>query len=152
MYADAVDPAEVGRQWLERMGWTTRRALAARDRRPDAGARFIDVWYRDAVADPIGCVERDLRRARPRARARRARRMERWLAADAGAKSAGAPIHPEQFGLSERAIRDAFAEYMARFIDPRDAGLTAARSLEEACNRIRSPPPSSTRTSARRSS
>jgi hypothetical protein len=120
MYADAVDPAEVGRQWLERMGWTTRRALAVRDRRTDASLRFVDVWYRDAVADPLSCVERiydalgfDLA---PETRSA----MERWLAADARAKSPAHKYSAEQFGLTEKQIRDAFADYMARFIAPHE--------------------------------
>ena len=36
LYADAADPVEVGRQWLERMAWATRRGLTARTRLPDA--------------------------------------------------------------------------------------------------------------------
>ncbi|MFP8880016.1 MAG: sulfotransferase [Myxococcota bacterium] len=53
MYADDVDPKRVGHQWLERMAWATCRGLAARDRMPDASLRFSDVWYRDAVRDPL---------------------------------------------------------------------------------------------------
>jgi hypothetical protein len=58
MYADDPDPAEVGRQWIERMAWATRRGMAARDGLPDVGSRFTDVWYRDALSDPIAQVER----------------------------------------------------------------------------------------------
>ena len=122
MYADEVDPAEVGRQWLERMSFTTRRALAARDRMPDAGARFVDVAYRDAVADPLGCVARiygalGFELARDTRRA-----MEDWLREDALGKPPKHRYSPEQFGLTERAIRDAFADYTARFIDPHAPG------------------------------
>ena len=58
MYADGVDPVEVGRQWLERMAWATRRGLAVRDRMTDTGRRFTDVGYREALLDPIAQVER----------------------------------------------------------------------------------------------
>jgi hypothetical protein len=120
MYSDSVDPAEVGRQWIGRMGWTTARALAVRDRRSDAGDRFVDVWYRDAVADPLGCIEGIYERLGLALAPATRLRMERWLAADAGAKAPAHRYTAEQFGLSERAIRSAFAEYMARFIDPRE--------------------------------
>lgn len=116
-YADAVDPAEVGRQWLERMSWTTRRALAVRDHLPDANGRFVDVWYRDAVADPLACVERIYAALGLALAPDTRRRMERWLAADARAKGSAHEYTAARFGLSERAIRDAFADYMARFID-----------------------------------
>jgi hypothetical protein len=120
MYADVVDPAEVGRQWLERMGWTTARALAVRDRRPDAAERIVDVWYRDAVADPLGCVERIYEQLGLALAPETRLRMERWLAAEAAAKAPAHRYTAEQFGLTERGIRDTFAEYMARFIDPRE--------------------------------
>jgi hypothetical protein len=121
MYADEVDPTEVGRQWLERMAWSTRRSLAIRDRMPDAAERFIDVWYRDAVSDPLAQVERIYDAVGfeliPAARSA----MESWLAADTRDEY---PVHrysAEQFGLSDAGIREAFAEYMARFIDPRES-------------------------------
>lgn len=119
MYADEVDPAEVGRQWLERMSWTTRRALAVRDRRPDAGERFVDVAYRDVVEDPLACVERIYAALGFELTPETRRGMERWLAADARAKSPPHKYSAEQFGLTENGIRDAFADYMARFIDPK---------------------------------
>ncbi len=118
MYSDEVDPTEVGRQWLERMAWATRRSLAARDRMPDAAERFTDVWYRHAVADPLAQVERIYEAMAielvPEARAA----MESWLAADARDKRPAHRYSAEKFGLTGAAIREAFAEYIDRFIDP----------------------------------
>lgn len=54
--SDHVDPREIGRDWLRKVGRMTDRALAVRDARPDA--RFIDVDYRDLVADPLATVQR----------------------------------------------------------------------------------------------
>lgn len=118
MYSDDVDPRVVGRQWLERMAWATRRALAARERMPDASTRFTDVWYRDALSDPFAQLARVYRAIgmEPTPEARTA--MERWLAADA---RQGRPAHrygPEQFGLDEATIRGAFAGYIERFVEP----------------------------------
>jgi len=118
LYADAVDPHEVGRQWLERMTWATQRGLAARDRLADSAERFTDVWYRDAVSEPLAQVERicDAIGSELLPEARTA--MERWLAAEARSPRPAHRYSAEQFGLSETAIREAFAEYMARFVEP----------------------------------
>lgn len=113
LYASGVDPAKVGQQWLERMAWATRRAMAFCDS-PQARGRVAHARYRDVVAEPLREVERigAALGLAPLAEARSA--MERWLEADA---RSGRPPHryaPEAFGLSEGAIREAFGEYLRR--------------------------------------
>jgi hypothetical protein len=122
MYADDVDPAEVGRQWLERMAWATRRALAVRDTLPDASERFVDVGFRSLMADPLREIERlyedlglDLT---PEVRAG----MQTWLDQD-GAEAR--PTHrytADRFGLTEDRIHAAFADYIERFIGTEETG------------------------------
>jgi hypothetical protein len=120
MVTDHPDPAEVGRQWIERMAWATRRGLAVRDALPDAAGRFTDVWYRDAVSDPIAQVERVYGAIGveliPEARAA----MERWLVEDARSRHPSYTYSVEQFGLSDAEIREKFADYIARFIAPHE--------------------------------
>ncbi len=118
MYAEDVDPARVGRQWMQRMGWTNRRALAVRDRMSDADQRFTDVWFHDAVSDPLGQVQRvyDAVGTPFSDEARTA--MTAWLAEDAREKLPAHRYTPDAFGLSEREIREEFAEYASRFITP----------------------------------
>jgi hypothetical protein len=120
MYADEVDRNEVGRQWLERMAWATRRALAFRDRMPDFAERFTDLWFGDAVADPLGQAERIYgamgAELLPEARGS----MEHWLAEYAREKRPAHRYAADSFGLTHAAIREAFAEYMNRYIDPRE--------------------------------
>jgi hypothetical protein len=121
MYADDVDPTEVGRQWLERMAWTTRRALAVRDALPDAEHRFVDVGFPGLMADPIARMERlyqelDLELT-PETRAA----MQAWLAADAAEERPAHRYAVDHFGLTEAGIRAAFADYMDRFIPAADA-------------------------------
>ena len=58
MHSDHVDPARVGAQWLERMGWTNDRAMAVRTSWSDDGTQCTDVDFTAAVADPIGQVAR----------------------------------------------------------------------------------------------
>jgi hypothetical protein len=115
MYADHVDLQEVGRQWLERMAWSTQRALGARDRLPPD--RFTDVRYADAVADPLVEVERiyDDLGLELHSEARTA--MSAWLDRDRAQEAPRHDYSVEQFGLSEVEIHDAFSEYMRRFIE-----------------------------------
>jgi hypothetical protein len=50
-YSDEVDPAAAGRYWSARFAETLREFAGSRARRAD---RFVDVAYRDLVADPVG--------------------------------------------------------------------------------------------------
>lgn len=114
-HCDDVDPHEVGRQWIERMGWACDRAVAARGRIPDG--QVTDVAFTDAVADPIGtagrilgAVDLDLTDAAVTA-------MEQWIAADR--RREALPTHrysAADFGLSANQIRERFADYSHRFL------------------------------------
>ena len=114
-HADAVDPHEVGRQWIERMGWSCDRALAARARLP--AERFTDVAFTDAVADPIAAASRVLDAVGLDRRDDAVAAMETWLAQDH--KREALPVHryaPEDFGLSADQIRERFAAYTEQFL------------------------------------
>jgi hypothetical protein len=119
MVSDDVDAKRVGAQWLERMVWTNGRALAYRREARDA--RFVDVGFREAVADPLATVARiyDATDIGFSSEARAA--MEAWLARDARRKRPAHRYTPETFGLEADRIRTAFADYVARFVAPRDA-------------------------------
>ena len=57
-FSDAIDPLEVGpecsRRWAEAIG----RAVRSRDRGCAPAERFLDLYYIDLVADPIGAVRK----------------------------------------------------------------------------------------------
>lgn len=117
MHADEVDPAVVGRQWIERMGWTNDRAMAVRASWGDGAPWVTDVTFAAAVADPMAQIDRihadlgeDLSQDRRAA-------MTRWLESSRvrGADRAGHRYRAEDFGLTEAAIRTRFAEYRERF-------------------------------------
>jgi hypothetical protein len=116
LHADEVDPAKVGRQWIERMAWTNRRALSVRAGMPDESRRFTDVRFRAAVSDPFGQVQRvyDAAGAELDDAARGA--MHAWLARDALEKLPKHRYAARDFGLSEDEIRAEFADYTARFL------------------------------------
>jgi hypothetical protein len=111
--SDAVDPAEVGRQWNAKMADALRRCMAVRDRHPD---RFIDAWFRDAVQDTIGEVRRIYAVAGLPFTTDAERAMREYLATN---PREGRPPHQytlAEFGLSEATIARDFAAYRERFI------------------------------------
>jgi len=114
-HCGAVDPHEVGRQWLERMGWACDRAMAARDHLP--AATFTDVAFVDAMADPLGTARTILAAVDLPSTDESVGAMEAWIAEDR--KRESLPVHrysPEDFGLTAEAIRERFAEYSARIL------------------------------------
>jgi hypothetical protein len=114
-HCDVVDPAEVGRQWLERMGWSNDRALAARDHIP--AAQITDVAFLDAVADPIGTGGRILGAVGLDLTDESIVAMEAWIEQDH--KRESLPVHryaAADFGLSPEQIRDRFSVYSERFL------------------------------------
>jgi hypothetical protein len=113
-HCDDVDPHEVGRQWLERMGWACDRALGSRDRIPPSAVS--DVRFTDAVADPVGTAAAVLDAAGPGATEESAAAMRAWIARDRDREAL--PAHryaPEDFGLTAEGIRERFADYLLRF-------------------------------------
>jgi hypothetical protein len=115
MYADEIDPKEVGRQWLERMAWATRRGMAARNAMPDADERFTDLGYASTVSDPLAQVERIYASTGAELEPRARSAMESWLATDARKRRPRHRYTAESFGLTPTMIREAFAEYLDRF-------------------------------------
>jgi hypothetical protein len=114
-HADDVDPHEVGRQWIERMGWSCDRAMVQRSRIP--GDRVTDVRFTDAAADPIGTAGRVLAAVDLELTTDSVTAMEAWIAQDR--KREALPVHryrPEDFGLSAGQIRERFAAYTEAYL------------------------------------
>lgn len=112
--ADDPDPVAVGREWG---GWFRRalqRCLELREAR--YADRFVDVWYKDALRDPIAevrriyaCVGRELT---PVA----AERMRRWMRENARDQRPPHEYSMDTFGFTREQIERDFAGYRARFI------------------------------------
>ena len=117
MHSSSVDPARVGTQWLERMVWTNRRAMAYRAGLTDETTRFTDVHFRALTADPLGEVARLYESIGTPLSGKALDAMRNWLRADAKEGRARHEYHAEEFGLSERTIRHEFADYYQRFIN-----------------------------------
>jgi hypothetical protein len=114
-HCDDVDPREVGRQWIERMGWSCDRALAARERIP--ASQVTDVAFSESVADPIGTAGRVLGAVGIDLDDRAVAAMEAWIAQDR--KRESLPTHrytAADFGLTNDQIRERFAAYGERYL------------------------------------
>ena len=116
LFSDHVSPADIGAQWSGRIERMVRRALAARDRLPEA--RFVDVDYAALVADPVGAAavvhERaglpwDAGTAAALAAARERNRRGRY---------GRHRYHLADFALDEASLRERFAGYAERFLAP----------------------------------
>ncbi len=112
-YSAGVSPEEVGRQWLERFSTAMKRALEARD--GQHGQRFVDVSYREMVADPVRSVHALYGRLGRRIDGDFGARMERWLADNPRHKHGVHHYDLDQFGLTPQAVNAAFASYRRRF-------------------------------------
>jgi hypothetical protein len=116
IYCDEADPHEAGRQWKERMAWTTQRCLESRSRLPEDC--FADIWFRDALTRPIEEIERVYEifgiEMTPEARAA----MEGWVRNNPRNKRPAHQYTLEDFGFTEEEIFRDFADYRERFILP----------------------------------
>jgi hypothetical protein len=113
-YCGTADPHEVGRQWLDRMGWSCDRAMAARRRIPDE--TVTDIAFADAMADPLGTAATVLFAVGLEQTDASVAAMEAWL--DQDRKRGSLPVHrytAEDFGLNGDQIRERFAAYGDRF-------------------------------------
>ena len=114
--SERVDAKEIGRQWSAKMAHALAHCLAVRDGWPE---RFVDVWFRDAVQDPVGQAER-IYAAAGLAMTRGAEAaMRRFVATN---PREGRPPHLytlEEFGLTRAGIERDFAAYRERFISGR---------------------------------
>ena len=118
LYSSRCEPGAVTKSWtgarcLDFWAEGVRRGLAARERIGEH--RFVDVWNRDVVRDPIGTFEKlydalgfDLS---PALRDRLAAYHQRNAPGAFGEHAYTA----EEYGLSRATIRSAFRDYVERF-------------------------------------
>jgi hypothetical protein len=118
MHADTVDPHRVGAEWLQRMGWTNDRAMAARDswalKDSRDAQRVTDIAFDDAVADPIGQVARVYDAVGLPLTIEAEAAMRRWLK-ERPREAPRPPYGLENYGLLPEQVDDRFALYNKRF-------------------------------------
>lgn len=113
MHVGDVDRQRIGREWLERMGWTNDRAMAVRDRWVGE-VPVTDLHFADAVADPIGAVGRVYGDGGLALTDDAERAMRAWLD-QRPLDGARPPYAASDFGLTDSQIRERFAAYDERY-------------------------------------
>jgi hypothetical protein len=112
------DSIDIGQAWSQMFAYSMGRALKVRDANP---ARFLDIWYRDTVADPRKVAEEVFSfLGRPLTKEGWAE-MQKWREAN---KREERPAHSytlEEFGLSQALIKKQFRDYREKFIEPNSA-------------------------------
>jgi hypothetical protein len=111
--SDSVDRLEIGAHWGRRWARALERAIAARARCED---RFLDIYYDDLVADPMGEVRRIYAHAGLELTSFAEAQMRRWAVENERDRR---PVHAytlEEFGYTQAGLRRDFAAYCARFL------------------------------------
>jgi hypothetical protein len=107
-----VDRGQIGRMAMRYLRDALARDAAARARLP--AERFIDVDYRDLVADPLACARRVYAAAGTRLPAPAEQRMRDWLAQQAARRGGHEHRYAlADYGLDEGEVEAAFAPYAA---------------------------------------
>jgi hypothetical protein len=115
IYSDSADPREVGRQWSRKFARGMAHCIEVREKMGDD--RFLDLWFRDTVDQPLQEIHRIYdflaMELTPEARAE----MRRWQ--DFNHRELRPPhdYTLEQFGFSEAGLKAQFAGYRSRFIE-----------------------------------
>jgi hypothetical protein len=119
LYSDVEGASEAGAQMQDRLAWSTRRCIESRDRVPED--RFVDIWFQDAMRDPISEIARAYAvfeiEMTPSARAA----MEAWQHDHPRGKRPAHDYSLSEYGLTEEGIKAAFATYRSRYIEPRQS-------------------------------
>lgn len=114
--SDAVDKAEVGRDWMDMLEVYTHTFEAARAKlEPGHSHQFLDIQHDDFVADPWPAVE-SIYRLRGDALSAEARAaMQIWMDANPKGKHGKHEYHLEDFGIERDEVEGVFADYVQRY-------------------------------------
>ena len=116
MGADAPDPHSAGRQWSRNFAIGLKATLEFRDKGHED--RFVDVWFKDSVRNPLGSVGKVYdflhRSLTPIAEDK----MRKWTEDNAREKRPPHEYTLDKFGLTEEGIARDFSEYRERYILP----------------------------------
>ena len=110
---DEIDPTELGQFVLEHLRVSIERVMDFRRRHGDD--RFIDVFHEPFNADPERTAERVYARLGVELKPPVREAMAGWAERNRKGAYGEHRYAAEEFGLSEAAIRDTFADYMRHF-------------------------------------
>jgi len=114
--SDHVDPLVVGAEQVTLLSDWFNRAMTVRDALPEESpARFIDVHFRQLVADPIATVSQ-IYNAFDMELSKEAQGLMQDHLAQENKGAYGRHLYsPEQFGLDPEEIRERFSDYVERY-------------------------------------
>jgi hypothetical protein len=114
IYSDSADPREVGRRWADKFARGMAHTMAVREIMGDE--RFLDLWFRDTVSQPLGEIRRIYDFLGMELTPQASAEMSRWQ--DFNRRELRPPhdYTLEQFGFTEEGLKAQFAAYRSRFI------------------------------------
>ncbi len=114
IYSDSADTREVGRQWADKFARGMAHTMAVRERLGEE--RFLDLWFRDTVSQPLEEIRRIYDFLGMELTPQASAEMSRWQ--DFNRRELRPPHEYtlEQFGFSDEGLKRQFAAYRARFI------------------------------------
>jgi hypothetical protein len=95
--------------------WSTLVGAGVEQRRAADPSRFFDIQFPDLVRDPVAQARAAYEHFGIELSEGAESRMRAWQAQNPQGKHGGHRYSAEQFGLSEAAIRERFADYCAAF-------------------------------------
>jgi len=113
MTSDTVDCIALGAEMLEAWQLGIARALAFRAAHPDV--RFVDVYMRDLVADPLATAAALYQRVGWHFDAAAEAALAAWIGANPPARHGEHRPDPSRYGLEAAEVRSRFASYIERF-------------------------------------
>ena len=109
-----VDRLRLGKDWLDTWSEAISRAMRVRTH---SYSKFIDLDYRELIADPISVVQRLYARLGYMFTPELGERMTVWLDANKRQERRANHYTLEEFGLSRGMIEERFATYVQSFLD-----------------------------------
>ena len=116
MLCERVDGLEIGRRFGAKAVRAIERTMASRSRLPEE--RFLDVHYRDTLADPMAQVRRIYEFLELELTPEVEAAMETWRAENSQTKHGTHRYQLEDFGLEREELEPHFKAYMERFDIP----------------------------------
>lgn len=120
-FSHDTDPKETGRFQYESMSKGIRRALSLRDAHEDK-TRFYDMHYQDLVSDPLQEIKKICDYFSIPFSAETEKAVQNWVLDNPQHKHGKHSYRPEDFGLSNREIKEEFSAYTERFAIAEESG------------------------------
>jgi hypothetical protein len=116
LYSEEEGSSDAGAQIQERLAWATRRCMESRERLGDD--RFVDVWFQDALREPIAEITRAYGIFGIEMTSDARESIEKWRTDHPRNERPAHDYALADYGLTEEGIKAAFSAYRTRFIEP----------------------------------